>query len=255
MENNFQNQNLNNINPVESVEQEPQLPKKKSPVFKIVLYVLLAIVLLGGMFYAGMYFSGNLDTEESPETESFQRQDAVDLVEQESNVPLEMTRDRDNKSELFAQYQENLYPNLDQDHILTGARITSIVEGYLEILEGPTSEVYDLGDTVSKVPYLAITDFSDIALEEALIKAVQEGNSINRIIDNEVFFNLGCYDSSELEIVGEKHTEEDYMNQETHEAILNSNSANPILLELTFGDLPETSCICCNLAHTIRVVE
>ncbi len=70
MENNFQNQDVNDINPVDSVEQEPHLSKKKTPVLKIFLYVFLTIVLLGSAFYAVMYFSGNFDEEEMVEPSS-----------------------------------------------------------------------------------------------------------------------------------------------------------------------------------------
>ncbi len=240
-------QNFENSEPV----------KEKKPVAMKFLYVFLGLIILGSFTYIGIHFLSEGE-KESPESETVQEtiyEKEIEVLEPKEEEPIEKTEDIDKKSELFVEYQENNYPRLDQDHILAGAETTSLVEGYLEILERPDSEVYGLEEATAEIPYLVITDFSDVTLQEAIINAIENGNSINRIVGNDIFFNLGCYDQSELEITGENHQGKNYIDQETQDTILNSTSENPVLLELTFGDLPATSCICCNLAHTIRIVE
>lgn len=122
----------------------------------------------------------------------------------------------------------------------------TLVCGYLKLEE---EEVFGEMTTTS---YLAIVDASDDGFIQAVDSGIKMGNSVNRKGAYYYEFNLGCLKDGKItgtEYEGEKP----YMDQETQQTILESSPERLVYLKLSFAPHPGRGCICCNLAHQIRL--
>lgn len=122
----------------------------------------------------------------------------------------------------------------------------TIVCGYLKLEE---EEIFGEKTTTS---YLAIIEASDDGFIQAVDSGIQIGNSVNRKGAYYFEFNLGCFKDGKI-VGADYEGEEPYMDAASQSAILNSSPENPVSLKLSFGPHLGRGCICCNLAHQVRI--
>ena len=136
----------------------------------------------------------------------------------------------------------------DPYYIFGSAEFDSVVTGYL------TSEKTNVfGEEITKA-YLVITDFQDENLRKSIDAGINRGNGVNKKENDLYFFNLGCLENNTLK--GDDLGEElPYLDQKTETAILKSSKTNPVTLNLHFDYHAGSGCLCCNLAHQIRLVK
>ncbi len=148
-----------------------------------------------------------------------------------------------------AQKQKNGLEKSENEYdIFGGSEFDTEVTGYLETRE---EEVF--GENVNTA-YFAITDFEDINFRKSIEAGIKEGNSVNKKSGNLYLFNLGCLKN--FRIVGMDYGDEvPYLDDRTEKTILNSSKSSPVSLKLRFGLHPGAGCTCCNLAHSIRIME
>jgi hypothetical protein len=168
---------------------------------------------------------------------------------QEKNVDL-------SKKTQFSGSQLNKKKNLKIDKkekkfeydIFGGEEFSTLVKGYLKIKQQEIfSNNYDIA-------YLVITEYEDEGFIKSIKKGIKEGNSVNSISsDGEYMFNLGCLKNNK--ITGRQYEKDPYLDQRTEQKILNSVKDNPVKLKLFFSFHDGAACVCCNLAHLIRLVE
>jgi len=131
-------------------------------------------------------------------------------------------------------------------NIFDGSVFESVVCGYIVIRE---TESYGRRQ---KDVYFRVVEFLDDKLEKSIIDSIKGGNSVNRIENGVVEFNLGCMDGNK--IIGTNYDEK-YVDEETEKLILKSDDKNLIAIKLKFGVSRNVGCSCCNLAKTIRVIN
>jgi hypothetical protein len=133
--------------------------------------------------------------------------------------------------------------------IFGDSEFDTIVSGYLEI-----KEVEGLEGSKITNAYFVITEFYEEELRESIEEGIERGNSVNLKENGFYKFNLGCFKDGRIEGV-EYEKDKVYMDDETMEKILNSSRENPISIVLYFGLHGGFGCVCCNLAHQVRVYE
>ena len=100
--------------------------------------------------------------------------------------------------------------------------------------------------------YLVVVDYADENFIQAVDAGIQMGNGVNKKGPLYYEFNLGCYEDERIK--GIEHGDGNpYIDPQTESAILSSTPENPVSLVLSFGYHPGWSCVCCNLAHKIRL--
>jgi len=133
-------------------------------------------------------------------------------------------------------------------NIFGGSKFDSRVDGYLEIKQ---AEIFD---STTSAAYFVITKFYDDGFRNSIEKGISEGNTVNLKEGGVYKFNLGCFKDGKIE--GIKYESDIiYIDDKTQEKIINSSSKNPISITLSFGYHSGTGCTCCNLAHSIKVVD
>ncbi|MDD4351964.1 MAG: hypothetical protein PHU71_03205 [Candidatus Gracilibacteria bacterium] len=138
------------------------------------------------------------------------------------------------------EYEEDVEIEKNNLDIRGESEFTTTVTGYLEVLN---EELYDQEWDFA---YIAISGFGEPSIESKL-----GDEKLNE--SGHILFRLGCFE--EGEIIGEKYYDdsEDYVDEKTLEALLDSNLDNQVDLELQFGYHLGRGCVCCNLVHKIRV--
>jgi hypothetical protein len=122
----------------------------------------------------------------------------------------------------------------------------TVVCGYVKLQEETIFE-----ETQTNV-YFVITKFMDEGFKNSIEKGIAEGNTINKKIDDNYAFNLGCFKDGK--IVGiEYDPRVPYIDEITQNKILTSTKENPVSLIFSFGKHEGRDCICCNLAHQIKL--
>lgn len=128
------------------------------------------------------------------------------------------------------------------------AKFETIVNGYLKVEE---EEIFD---EKIDIPYLVITGFAEEGFQKSIESLITDGNSVNKRATGLFYFNLGCFEDGKIK--GNNYPNEDlYLDTDTSNAILSSTVEEPVKLKLYFGYHEGRGCICCNLAHQIRVIE
>ncbi|MBU1992203.1 MAG: hypothetical protein ABH856_01800 [Patescibacteria group bacterium] len=182
--------------------------------WKAIVAVLIAIAIIGG---GGVYF---WQQEESAETTEAPKVIEAPEVIETPEVPQTF--------DMFG-----------------GSQFDTVVTGYLKTQE---EEIFGEKTTTA---YLVITDFDDNNFQKSIEEGIERGNTVNNKENDNYLFNLGCFKDNAIE--GKQRETEPYLDTETQEAILQSSPENPVTVRLYFDYHEGMGCICCDLAHVIRV--
>jgi hypothetical protein len=126
----------------------------------------------------------------------------------------------------------------------------TVVCGYLENREALGGE----GEgTPIVVPYLVIVDYKDWEFRNSLSNSVSSGKGMNLFLSGRYYFNCGCLKNNKIIGNPAYKDKDDYLDKATESALLESSPEHPVSVVLSFGLHPGTGCICCNLAHKIRL--
>lgn len=121
--------------------------------------------------------------------------------------------------------------------------------GYLKLIN-------ELGGESGNVPitsaFLVLVDYADEGFSRSVDAGIHIGNDINRKGEQHDEFSLGCYE--EGRIVGTERADSNpYVDAITEQAIVNSSPGRPVSLILSFGIHGGSGCVCCSLAHRVRL--
>ena len=141
----------------------------------------------------------------------------------------------------------NLRPATSYD-ISGNDEYDTLVCGYLKLVE----QKYGKGNVLITIPYFVLVDYADENFIRAVDAGIQRGNLVNRMGPVYREFNLGCYQDGG--IVGiERADGRPYIDLQTEQAILSSSPEHLVSLVLSFGYHGGSGCLCCNLAHKVRL--
>jgi len=128
------------------------------------------------------------------------------------------------------------------------AEFDTEVDGYLQVTE---KEVF--GEKMD-IPYLVITRFDDEGFQESIESGVDEGNTVNKKENGSYYFNLGCLEDGKIKSF-DYDGKNPYLDEATQAALLSSTADKPVRLKLSFGYHEGKGCVCCKLAHQIRILN
>jgi hypothetical protein len=103
------------------------------------------------------------------------------------------------------------------------------------------------------VAYFRIIKFGDEGFQRAIQSGIDQGNSVNHFTDGRYEFNLGCFETNQIKGV-QFNPQQPYLTPEVERALRQSSAQQPIALIFSFGRHLGSECICCNLAHTVRLL-
>jgi hypothetical protein len=103
------------------------------------------------------------------------------------------------------------------------------------------------------VAYFRIIQFGDEGFRRAIQAGIDQGNTVNQFTDGRYEFNLGCFENNQIKGV-QFNPQQPYLTPEEQRALRQSSSEAPITLKFSFGRHLGSECICCNLAHTVRLL-
>lgn len=229
---------------------------------RLITTVLLVAVIVGAGMYFAMGSQGEVSNDVEPNTELREQleeqEDRIkELEKQLEEEELEEDTEDDGETDEIASkcnFDHGLDlkrgANLDifGEELLNGEEFETVICGHFEAIEGTGFD-----EDVTNA-YLAVHGFEDEEFKKGLSDAVNGGNTVNAIDEDFYLFNLGCFDEGTIKGV-EFSADKQYINAETRRAILASTLEDPVTLLLSFGERPETGCLCCNLANTVRVIK
>lgn len=125
----------------------------------------------------------------------------------------------------------------------------TVICGYVLLRDEMGGEASNVPITV---PYFVIIRFADRGFEESVSKSVSSGNGVNSKEGGSYLFNLGCCKEGHIEGI-ERADGNPYIDQQSESAILSSTPAKPVMIILSFGKHLGSGCVCCNLAHRVRL--
>lgn len=121
----------------------------------------------------------------------------------------------------------------------------TVVCGYLVI------QPEERFDEKVNVAYLRIVRFYDDGFKQAIAHAIEQGNTVNAKADEAYDFSLGCFKNQTI-VTDDQNFKTDLTN-EAQTALIDSSVERPVVLLLAFEKHPGSECVCCNLAHQIRL--
>jgi hypothetical protein len=168
---------------------------------------------------------------------------------------------------IYQIFQKSKEENIDSpsgNYEMSEDNFNKILTGYvvLEEKELPLKEDFEkyywdlpLGSFLVKGTYVyfRIIDCTDKEFVEELEKAINQGNTINEKDGDDILFNLGCLESGRIEV--DRIDIDNYINEETRKAILESNEKNPVKIILKLDTSEGHGCRCCSFAEKVRLYE
>jgi len=126
------------------------------------------------------------------------------------------------------------------DELVAGYAVFQEVEGL--------SELYGYIDQTNV--YFKVIDYSDNEFIKSLEQKIAEGNGVNLKDKNDgnILFNLGCLKDGEIIADGKG---QDYIDEETQKAILESTKDNPVTIVFHFEPELGRGCLCCSFANKV----
>lgn len=103
----------------------------------------------------------------------------------------------------------------------------------------------------ANIAYFRIIKFADSGFRAAIEKGVTSNNRVNFVKKGVYDFSLGCFKEGVIE--GTSYKGEVYMSSEVQRKIISSSANKPVSIILSFGKHEGSDCVCCNLAHRIRL--
>jgi hypothetical protein len=210
---------------------------------KKILYILMLVVILTGCKQAELSKNNQITKPENKIQETQNENSVPEINEPEPQKEINQPKELSPEENVSNKNNENS----NTYEIFGGAEFDTVVTGYLKVLE---EEAFDQQITAA---YFVVTNFEDNGVRNSIAEGIERGNSVNRKEGDFYLFNLGCFENNEIK--GNNFEKEPYLDKITQNAILKSSAKNQISLNLHFGYHNGTGCLCCNLAHNIRLVE